>query len=73
MPYRLSYTATLQQTDSRGVPNGNTYSFNGSQFFPGASPQAADLANLSTAMGVDISTQMQAGYPVQVADASEQG
>lgn len=68
MPYRLAYTATLQQTDSSGNPTGDTFVFNGAQIVATNMPQAADLASLANGMGSDISTQMQAGYPMQAAE-----
>lgn len=73
MPYKLSYTAVLQQTDNSGNPNGEVFSFAGSQNIGVANPQTADLQAAATAMGNDVSAQMVAKFPVQLAEDSDNG
>ena len=68
MSFKLIYTATLAQTDRFGNPIGPSYTFQGSQFTGVNSPASGDLSGLASAMGTDISGQMIAGYPFDVAD-----
>lgn len=65
---KLTYTAVLSVTDSDFNVDGLSYTFTGTQVTGAANPQTADLQALATAMGVDISAQMVAKYPVQSAD-----
>ncbi len=58
---RLSYTVLLQQTDNQGHPNGDVFSFSGSQTIADYPPTGSDLTGAATAMGVDIGNQMISG------------
>lgn len=65
---KLTYTATLEQTDADFNAIGQAYSFSGVQTVGVVSPQSADLTALATAMMNDIAAQMQAKYPVEAID-----
>ncbi len=67
MSMKLTYTVVLQQTDANFNPDGMSFTFAGSTVTAAANPQASDLQALATAMANDISAQMVAKYPVQLA------
>ena len=70
MSMKLTYTATLEQTDADFNPDGMSFTFSGAQVTAAVSPAAVDLQALATAMAADLSAQMVAKYPAQVAQDS---
>ena len=54
MPYRLSYSYSLDLCDEFGNPIGQSFPFSGIQFIAAANPQSADLQNAVTAAGTDM-------------------
>lgn len=75
MPLKLIYTAALQQTDNYGNPNGDTFTFSGSQLLADYPPTNTDLTNAATAMGSDISAKMlsSTGYNAQLQQDTQSG
>lgn len=71
MPYKLTYTAHLQQVVN-GVLAGDVYTFSGSQTIVTDSPASSDFTNASNAMATDIAAQATAQFPVQSTDDSSQ-
>ena len=67
MAMKLIYSVDLQQTDNAGVPNGDTFTFTGSQVLPKYPPSNSDMTAAAVAMGVDIGAQMTSttGYAAQ--------
>ncbi len=69
--YKLTYTATLQQADNDGNDDGDSYTFSGQQVIANPTPQNADFATASGAMAADLLGKIEAGFPLQSTDDSD--
>lgn len=72
MMYKLTYTAALSLTDSQGNPAGDLFRFNGQQLMNTNAPQNSDIVAVLALMSTDLTTQIEAGFPLQSSQDSDQ-